>query len=157
MMSRLGWWPSRAICSSTARIIGVHVLHVNRTAAPDEPVDQVGGEGVDLPVLGLGGYHVEVTVDHQRAGVGVSAGHPGDHAGATLTVRRFEELRLQARLPHDRCAVFCRLALAFGVAFAPVGGVDANQVAAKLHDVDLCLRCRVHRSHGHHSTGRSPA
>ena len=43
----------------------VHVLHVDRAAAPDAVVGDLAGEGVVLPVFGVGRDDVEVTVDEQ--------------------------------------------------------------------------------------------
>ncbi len=44
----------------------VHVLHVDRAAAPDAAVDDLAGERVDRPVGGVGRHDVEVAVDQQR-------------------------------------------------------------------------------------------
>ncbi len=43
----------------------VEVLHVDRAAAEEVAVDDLGGERVDLPVAGLRGHDVEVPVDQQ--------------------------------------------------------------------------------------------
>ena len=44
----------------------VHVLHVDRAAAPDAAVGDLAGERVDLPLLGHGRHDVEVAVDEER-------------------------------------------------------------------------------------------
>jgi len=76
------------------------------------------------------------------------SGHAGHHVGAPSPVGAFEELRLQSGIFQDGCAVLRSLAFAFSAALTPVGGVDADKVAAEIHDVDLCLSCRVFNSHG---------
>ena len=44
----------------------VHVLHVDRAAAPDAAVGLLAGERVVAPVRGVGRDHVQVAVDQQR-------------------------------------------------------------------------------------------
>ena len=46
---------------------GVEVLHVDRAATPDAPVDDLAGERRHRPVLGVRRYDVQVPVDQQRA------------------------------------------------------------------------------------------
>ena len=47
----------------------VHVLHVDRAAAPHVAVLHRPGERVHRPLRRLGGHHVQMTVDEQRAAV----------------------------------------------------------------------------------------
>ena len=65
----------------------VHVLHVDRAATPDAAVALLGGEGVDLPVGGVGRDDVEVTV-HREAGprgvLALEAHDDGRAAGLAL-------------------------------------------------------------------------
>ena len=59
----------------------VHVLHVDGAAAPHDAVADLAGEGVDAPVGGLGGHHVEVAVHEQGVGGRVGAGDAGHDVG----------------------------------------------------------------------------
>ena len=57
----------------------VHVLHVDRAAAPDAAVGDLAGERVVPPVGGVGGHDVEVAVDEQGGpgrGPGPRSGRP---------------------------------------------------------------------------------
>ena len=86
----------------------VHVLHVDRAAAPDAAVALLRRERVDRPVGGVRRHDVEVAVHAQRAALAVGArdahGH-ADPAGVAL-----EGLRLQAHLAQPVDDVRGRLA-----------------------------------------------
>ncbi len=72
---------------------GIHVLHVDRSAAPQDAVADLSREGIDAPVLGDGGHHVEVSVQDQCRLVAVATRHAGADVGAALdglVVRRVE-------------------------------------------------------------------
>ena len=116
----------------------VHVLHVDRAAAPEAAVAFLAREGVDLPVGGVGRHHVEVPMDHQgsafgRSGrVALDADHDARPAGFAL-----EQLGFQADLGQQPHHVFGRLALPRPRAVTEVAGVDLEQVAAELDDLVL--------------------
>ena len=61
----------------------VHVLHVDRAAAPHVAVLHRTGEGVHRPLRRLGGHDVEVPVDEQRATLAVRAGQPAEDVAAS--------------------------------------------------------------------------
>ena len=58
--------PVRARWRTARQHHRVHVLHVDRAAAPDAPVALLPGERVDRPVGGVGRHDVEVAVHAQR-------------------------------------------------------------------------------------------
>lgn len=74
----------------------VHVLHVDRSPAPDAAVALLRGEGVDLPVGGVGRHHVEVAVDGESGPRGVLALEADDDRGAARLA--LEEGALEADL-----------------------------------------------------------
>ena len=85
------------------------------------------------PFVRVGGYHVEVPVHEQRAPRRVGALEPGHHAGPAGC--RLADLRYQADLVEQPGDVLGRGPLAgAGGQVAGVRGVDADQVAAQLHD-----------------------
>ena len=47
---------------------GIHVLHVNGTAAPDESILQFRAEGIHGPLIAQCGNNVKVSVYYQRTG-----------------------------------------------------------------------------------------
>ena len=74
--------PGRAAhCRTTASSHRVHVLHVDRAAAPDAAVPDLPGERVHRPLRRVGRDDVEVAVQQQRRPDRVGALDPGDHAG----------------------------------------------------------------------------
>jgi hypothetical protein len=90
----LGLFPGPGEAPQDRKDHGVHVLHVDGAAAPDEPVLQFGAERVHGPLVLEGGNHVEVAVHYQGAGRRVLTGHPGDHVRAAG--RRLKDLRFHA-------------------------------------------------------------
>ena len=67
----------------------VHVLHVDRATAPEQPIALLPAERVDLPVARLGGNHVEVPMEHERVQGRILAGQSHDDvrpAGCRLVV-----------------------------------------------------------------------
>ena len=113
----------------------VHVLHVDRAAAPDAVVGDLAGEGVDLPVFGVGRDDVEMTVDEQSGPVPVFAFEACDHAGALGM--RLQDRGLQAGLGEPGGYVFGGLPLARARMVPWVRGVDPDQVAADVDDLIL--------------------
>jgi hypothetical protein len=113
----------------------VEVLHVDRAPAPQVPVAQLTGERVDRPLAGVGRYHVEVPVHEQRAARRVGTFEPRDDAGPAG--RRLADLRGQADLVEQAGDVLRGGPLPHaGGQVAGVGGVDAQQVAADVDDLD---------------------
>ena len=107
-------------------------------------VGDLAGEGVYLPVFGVGRNHVEVAMDEEGGPVGVFAFDPGDHAGA-LGVR-LQDRGLQADLGELGGGVLGGLALAGAGVVARVRGVDPDQVAADVDDLVLrghWVRCHL--------------
>ena len=86
---------------------GIHILHVHRAAAPDHAVADLSAERVDLPVVGLGGYDVEVAVQQDR--VTLRGAPPRDHVRASGL--GLPELRGDADLLEQRGGVHRGLAL----------------------------------------------
>ena len=58
-----------------------HVLHVDCPAAPHISVLDCTGERMHAPVGGLGGHHIQVAVNQQRAAGSVGTFEPGEHVG----------------------------------------------------------------------------
>ena len=106
----------------------VHVLHVDRAAAPHHAVADLAGERVHGPVAGLGGHHVQMTVDEQGVGRRVGALDPGDDVGTALGA--LQQGGLQARLGQPRGGVLGGGPLP-AVAAAAVGGVDPDEVGGE--------------------------
>ena len=61
----------------------VHVLHVDRAAAPEASVADLSGERVDRPVVLLSRYDVQMPVNEQRRPVRVGPGDAGEDARPT--------------------------------------------------------------------------
>ena len=119
-----------------------HVLHVDRAAAPDVAVLDGAGERVHAPVGGLGGHHVEVAVDQQRAAVRVGAGQPGEDVAAARCAG-LDVLGLVADLLEllgDPVGAL-RLALG-GLELTGVGGVEPDQRADEVDHLVGCARGR---------------
>ena len=121
--------PARLKCRATAIIIADHVLHVDRAAAPDVAVLDRAGERVHAPVRRLGGHHVEVAVQQQRAAGRVGAREPGEHVAparrARLDVFGLVPDLFQL-LGHPAGALGLALG---GLGLAGVGGVEPDQLA----------------------------
>ena len=79
---------------------GVHVLHVDRTAAPQHPVADLAREGIDAPVLGDGGDDVEVTVQNEGGLARVAPGNPRHDVRAARESAR--STRARGRAPRGR-------------------------------------------------------
>ena len=111
----------------------VHVLHVDRSAAPDAAVLDLGAERIDLPVAGGGRNDIEVTVHHQRIARTVRAGDPNDDTGPARVALDDHGVETDLlELPHD---VLRRFAFTGAAAVTEVAGVEGDQVLADLDDL----------------------
>ncbi len=115
----------------------VHVLHVDRAAAPHVAVLHRTGERVHRPLRRLGGHDVEVPVDEQRATLAVRPGQPAEDVRCAGRAR-VEDLHLVpdlGELPRD---VLRRLPLPDrALRLAGVGGVDRDELRGQLDDLVL--------------------
>ena len=153
--------PVREYAGTGARSYGreqhrVEVLHVDGAATPHLTVVDLPAEGVQLPVVRVGRYDVEVTV-HQH-GVAVRPAPPGKDIGASGL--GFPQLGLDPDLVEERGDVLGGLAFARAGLVTEVRGVDADEVAADLGDLTrrVVAGCRllaglahdpiVHQHHG---------
>src|SRR6202035_332296 len=122
----------------------VHILHIDRAATPQAAVGELAGEGIVLPVGGVGGDDVQVAVDEEGGSCLVLARDAGYHGGA-LGVG-FQELRLEAGVGEEFGDVLGGGSLAGAGVVAGIRGVDAEQVAADVDDLVLRGgRVRCHR------------
>ena len=127
---------------------GVHVLHVDRTPAPQAAIAFLRPEGVDAPVRSGGGDDVEVTVDDQTRADRIGTLETEQDAGAArgaLDKHGVQPDLLQ--LPHD---VLGRGPLPRAGSVAGVRRVDPQQVAAQPGGVIL------ERGSRHVGQGMSP-
>src|SRR5215203_3417393 len=123
---------------------GHHLLHVDRSPAPEHAVVDLPGERRVPPAPGLGRDHVDVAVQQQRGLGPVAPGQPGDQVGPARGRR--QHLRLHPGLAERVGQEGHRLGLVPG----RVGGVEPQQRRQQLHHrpalalpVDLLQR-RVH-------------
>ncbi len=126
---------------------GVHVLHVDRAAAPQHPVADLACEGIDAPVLGDRGDDVEVPVQDECGLVAVAPGHPGHHVGATRD--RLVELGLETECREVGADVFGRFALPRSTAAAVVRRVEPDEIASDRDDLG---ERRIGRRHADYAT-----
>jgi hypothetical protein len=130
---------------------GVHVLHVDRSAAPHAPVGNLRRERVVGPLLGLGRHDVEVAVDQQRVASRVGALHAGDHARTTWC--GLVQLRIEADLGQLLRDVLRGRPLAGPPARPVVDGRETDQVAAEVDDLVLGVRHRGSSRRGPNGSG----
>ena len=121
----------------------VHVLHVDRAAAPHAAIRDLPGEWVVPPVRRAGRHHVQVTVHQQARPFAVPTADPGHHAGSLGM--RFQDRRLEAYLGQQAGHVFGGQPLAGARVVAGVRRVDPDQVTADVHN--LVLRGHLVRCH----------
>ena len=128
-----------------------HVLHVDRAAAPDIAVLDRAGERMHAPLGRLGGHHVKMPVDQQRAARAVRALEAGEHIAAPGRAG-LQVLDLVAdvfQLGGDPVGAF-GLALG-GFQLAGVGGVEPDQPADNVdHVVDRSLGWHRHSHLSYH-------
>ena len=62
----------------------IHVLHVDRAAAPHAVVFKFTGERRDAPIGSIRGNHVEMAVDQQGRSARIRSLDPGHHAGPPI-------------------------------------------------------------------------
>ena len=127
---------------------GVHVLHVDRAAAPDVAVALLAGERVHAPLGRVGGDDVQVAVDQQGRPRAVAALDAGDQAGppplGLVDDRGDADLVELARHPLGGDP------LAGARGGAPgVRRVDADEVREQLGDLVLGSGQRQRRVLGH--------
>ncbi|KPC70460.1 hypothetical protein ADL26_16880, partial [Thermoactinomyces vulgaris] len=107
-----------------------------RAAAEEVAVLDLAGEGVDGPLVGLGGDDVEVAVEEEGAAARVGAGVATGDGGAAG--RGLVDLRFEADFGQLLRDVLGGGALALGGrVVAGVGGVDPDEVAGDVDDLVL--------------------
>ena len=114
----------------------VHVLHVHRAAAPQQPVLDDAFEGIDAPVLCGCGNDVGVAVDDESRSLRIGAFDAGDEVGPSRG--GFDDFGLQVHLGEPGCDEFGGRKLRVGFVPAPVLGVDADELTAQFGDFVLC-------------------
>src|SRR5215213_7259687 len=80
---------------------GHHLLHVDRSPAPEHAVVDLPGERRVPPAPGLGRDHVDVAVEQQRGLGPVAPGEPGDQVGPARGRRQQLQHRPALELPVD--------------------------------------------------------
>ena len=125
--SRSGCSPAPRMSCSDGEDHGVHVLHVDGAAAPEQAVLDHAAERVDRPVGGIGRNDVEVAVHDERAACCCRALAPGRRRSCgRVRTRRILAPGRAAQMLGD---VLGGLRLAVRPALAVVRGVEADQVA----------------------------
>ena len=114
----------------------VHVLHVHRSAAPQQTVLDDSFEGVDAPVLRGRRNDVGVAVDDECRRLRIGALHTGDEIGPARG--GFDDFGLQVHLGEPGRDEFGGRQLRVGSVPAPVLGVDADELTAQFGDFVLC-------------------
>lgn len=108
-------------------------FHVERTATPDGSVSDLTSKGIEAPVLSDCRHHIEMPVDEHRWETRVGPGDAHDDACAPRC--RLDDLRGVASGGKLGGNPVGGSTLATCIPAAEVGGVEADELRARLHGI----------------------